>query len=153
MLGCVIMRAELFNMQLSLLCPLTTLVCIQPLHCAMFPLSSHQLMPELSEDFPWECERCNHSYWAPLVQIYIGYVDNMMSFCHLRHPSRHPADSTRYIMLWVSQRVLSWCLTCACWSECWILLSDAHSSVDWWRSIISVKGYIRQTLYTMICWW
>ena len=33
------------------------------------------------------------------VKIYVGYVNNMMTLCCLRHPNGRPADSTIYTML------------------------------------------------------
>ena len=32
------------------------------------------------------------------VQIYVRYIDNMMTLYHLRHPNRCPADDTLYTM-------------------------------------------------------
>ena len=53
-MGCVFMRAE--PPYHSSMHP-----AIASCYVSIFWLSSHQLMPELSEDFPWECQRCNHS--------------------------------------------------------------------------------------------
>jgi len=32
------------------------------------------------------------------VQIHVRYVDNIVTLCHLRHPSRCPADCTLYVI-------------------------------------------------------
>ena len=78
------------------------------------------------------CETASEWLWWRFalhsVQIYVGYVDNMMTFCCLRHSSGQPVDCTIYTMVTDQLKCIELVSNMCPLIWWWIFLSDSTVS-------------------------
>ena len=86
------------------------------------------------------CETASEWLWWRFalhsVQIYVGYVDNMMTFCCLRHSSGWPVDCTIYTMVTDQLKCIELMSDMCLLIRWWIFLSDAVALADQLMSIL-----------------